>query len=286
MPESAILQAVGIVPRAQMSAIPLHFGFVGRSPDRGEGGEHVGESQRSTEHQPKTSPEGLASPYCMMRIIRQVKAEFFVQKKSDEALLAAYLEGDRPAFHELMDRYKNELLHFLTRFLGSRAAGEDVFQETFLQVHLSADTFDPARRFKPWLFTIAANKARDYHRKHNKRTSVSLSASIGDEGEGQRFVDLLEADLPGPDVPILDAERSRLVKAVMDAMPPHLREILLMSYFQRLSYNQIADSLEIPLGTVKSRLHTAVAYFANAWKAARASEEVRGRKGGRGGGVS
>ncbi len=221
-----------------------------------------------------------------MRIIEFAKAELYVQKKSDEALLADYLEGDRGAFHKLMERYSNELLHFLTRFLGSRAAGEDVFQETFLQIHLSADTFDPARRFKPWLFTIAANKARDYHRKHNKRSAVSLSASLGDENEGQKFVDLLEADLPGPDVPILDAERSRLVKTVMDSMPAHLREILLMSYFQRLSYNQIADSLEIPLGTVKSRLHTAVASFASAWKAARASEEVRGRKGDHEGGVS
>jgi RNA polymerase sigma-70 factor, ECF subfamily len=194
---------------------------------------------------------------------------------TDEALLGAYLEGDRSAFETIISRYSAELLHFLTRFLGSRAAAEDVFQETFLQIHLSAESFDTTRRFKPWLFTIAANKARDYHRKHNRRAQVSLSASIGDEGEGQRFIDLLEAELPGPESPILDAERSRLVKQVVDAMPGHLREILLLSYFQQLSYNQIADTLEIPLGTVKSRLHTAVANFANAWKAARAREGVR-----------
>jgi RNA polymerase sigma-70 factor, ECF subfamily len=195
-----------------------------------------------------------------------------VHQQSDEMLMQAYLAGDRDAFEELMRRYRNELLHFLTRFLGSRAAAEDVFQDTFLQIHLSADTFDPTRRFKPWLFTIAANKARDYHRKHHKRQPLSLSAPIGDEGEGQQFVDLMEADLPSPDEPILDAERSRLVKQVVDSMPVHLREILLLSYFQRLSYNQIADALEIPLGTVKSRLHTAVATFASSWKAARARE--------------
>lgn len=197
-------------------------------------------------------------------------------ERTDEALLEAYLEGDRAAFERLMSRYSNELIHFLTRFLGSRAAAEDVFQETFLQIHLSAETFDPERRFKPWLFTIAANKGRDYHRKHSKRTPMSLSSSIGDEGEGQRFVDLLEADLPDPQTPVLDSERSRLVKEVIDAMPAHLREILLLSYFQRMSYNQIAESLEIPLGTVKSRLHTAVAAFAAAWKAARAQERVSG----------
>ncbi len=190
-----------------------------------------------------------------------------LQERTDEALLDAYVHGDRAAFTELIGRYRHQLLHFLIRFLGSRAAAEDVFQETFVQVHLSAETFDVTRRFKPWLFTIAANKARDYHRKHGREPTVSLSASMNRDDEGRPYVDLLEADLPEPSAPILDAERSRLVKQVVDSMPAHLREILLLSYFQRLSYNQIADTLEIPLGTVKSRLHTAVAAFAKAWKA-------------------
>ncbi|MCH6550428.1 MAG: sigma-70 family RNA polymerase sigma factor, partial [Planctomycetes bacterium] len=166
--------------------------------------------------------------------------EISVDQWTDEALLAAYLQGDRAAFRELIGRYSNELLHFLARFLGSRAAADDVFQETFLQIHLSADTFDPKRRFKPWLFTIAANKARDYHRKHGKRVTVSLTASLGENDEGQRYVDLLAGDLPAPDSPILDAERTRMVKGAVDSMPSHLREILLLSYFQRMSYKQIA----------------------------------------------
>ena len=195
--------------------------------------------------------------------------------RSDEQLLEDYLAGDRPAFRELMERYRNELSHFLTRFLGSRAAADDVFQETFLQVHLSCETFDTTRRFRPWLFTIAANKARDYHRKNTRRRPLSLLASIGAEGEGQSFVDLLKADLPSPDQPLADAERSRLIRDVVDAMPANLREILLLSYFQKMSYNQVADSLGIPLGTVKSRLHTAVATFARSWSAARAVQSNR-----------
>ena len=187
-------------------------------------------------------------------------------QRTDEALLDDYVHGDRPAIAELIGRYRHQLLHFLIRFLGSRPAAEDVFQETFIQVHLSAETFDPTRRFKPWLFTIAANKARDYHRKHGRERTVSLSAPMNREQEGRPYVDLLEAELPSPAAPILDAERSRLVKSVVDSMAPHLGEILLLSYFQPLSYNQIADTLHIPLGTVKSRLHTAVAAFAKAWK--------------------
>ena len=207
--------------------------------------------------------------HMMMSPASIASAEIGVRHRTDEELLEAYVGGDRAALSDLIERYRDELLHFLIRFLGSRQAADDVFQETFLQIHLSADTFDPDRRFKPWLFTIAANKGRDYHRKHGRRQAMSLSATVGEEGQGQRFVDLMEADVPGPEAPVLDAERSRLVKDVVDSMPAHLREILLLSYFQRMSYNQIAETLEIPLGTVKSRLHTAVAAFARAWAAAR-----------------
>jgi RNA polymerase sigma-70 factor (ECF subfamily) len=215
-----------------------------------------------------TWPRARGMRECPGRTIMPAVAD----DRTDEQLLDAYVHGDRGAIEELIGRYRHQLQHFLIRFLGSRAAAEDVFQETFFQIHLSADTFDPLRRFKPWLFTIAANKARDFHRKHGREPSVSLSAPVGREDEGRSYVDLLQADLPEPASPILDAERSRLVKAVVDSLSPHLREILLLSYFQRLSYNQIADTLHIPLGTVKSRLHAAVAAFARTWKAAMVRE--------------
>ncbi|MCH2146243.1 MAG: sigma-70 family RNA polymerase sigma factor [Phycisphaerales bacterium] len=187
--------------------------------------------------------------------------------RTDEELLVAHLDGDGSAYPELMDRYKNELLHFLIRFVGSKAAAEDVFQETFLQIHISGATFDPKRRFKPWLFTIAANKGRDWHRKHSKRTVMSLSQEIGGgEGETARFVDLMESDTELPDAELLNSEQINDVRKAVDELPTHLREILLLNYFQQMSYVQISDSLEIPLGTVKSRLHAAVAAFRNAWQ--------------------
>ena len=187
--------------------------------------------------------------------------------RTDEELLVAHLDGDGSAYPELMDRYKNELLHFLIRFVGSKAAAEDVFQETFLQIHISGATFDPKRRFKPWLFTIAANKGRDWHRKYSKRTVMSLSQEIGGgEGETARFVDLMESDTELPDAELLNSEQINDVRKAVDELPTHLREILLLNYFQQMSYVQISDSLEIPLGTVKSRLHAAVAAFRNAWQ--------------------
>ncbi len=193
-------------------------------------------------------------------------------KRTDEELVVAHLDGDSSAFPILMERYKNDLLHFLIRFVGSTAAAEDVFQETFLQIHVSGHTFDPKRRFKPWLFTIAANKGRDWHRKHSKRTVMSLSQDVGGDGEGTRFVDLMESDTELPDADLLNSEQTNGVRTIVNEMPSHLREILLLSYFQQMSYVQIAESLEIPLGTVKSRLHAAVAAFGNAWQSTQEEE--------------
>ena len=188
--------------------------------------------------------------------------------RSDEQLLAAYLGGEREAFASLVERYRNELHGFLARFLGSNAAADDVFQETFLQVHLAGASFDKDRAFKPWLFTIAANKARDWHRRQKRRRAASLDAPVGGDADGARMVDLMEAEAEAPSASMEAAETRDRVKVVVDGMPPMYREVLQLNYFQKMSYQQIAEVLGVPLGTVKSRLHAAVANFAESWKAA------------------
>lgn len=188
--------------------------------------------------------------------------------RSDESLLSDYMAGDRGAFASLVERYRRELHGFLARFLGSNAAADDVFQETFLQVHVAAHTFDRDRTFKPWLFTIAANKARDWHRRQKRRRMASLDAPIGGDGEGGRVIDLMQSDQAAPDAPLEGAEMRARVKEVVDGMPAIYREVLQLNYFQRMSYQQISEVLGIPLGTVKSRIHAATATFAEQWKAA------------------
>jgi RNA polymerase sigma-70 factor (ECF subfamily) len=187
--------------------------------------------------------------------------------RSDEDLFVAAREGDRDCLRALIERYREDLLRFLVRYVGSRSSADDVFQETFVQVWMAAETFDAERRFKPWLFTIAANKARDLLRRQKRRAATSLSAPVGGANSDATLVDL-EPDrkslLPGQ--PIADAETRANVKRVVDEMPAHYREILLLAYFQKMSYQQISESLSIPLGTVKSRLHAAVANFADAWR--------------------
>lgn len=186
--------------------------------------------------------------------------------QSDEALLQAYLNGQTRAFATLVARYQRELFHFLARFLGDRAAADDIFQETFLQVHASAASFNPERRFRPWLFTIAANKARDYLRSKSRHPTSALDAPMDGEHDGNHhYVDLLQAASELPEGPLAREELRAAVKHIIDDMPPHLREVLLLGHFHEFSYKQIAEMLHMPLGTIKSRLHTAVGYFARSW---------------------
>ena len=185
---------------------------------------------------------------------------------TDEELIKAHREGETGRFEILVERYSRELYHFLARFTGSRSLAEDVVQEAFLQVHLSASSFDTARRFKPWLFTIAANKARDQLRSRARRPEMPLDATVGNQGDGQSFADFLADDMPTPDRNIEADEQRALVRQVVDEMPDNLREVLTLGYFHQFPYKEMAEILGIPLGTVKSRLHAAVQHFGRAYQ--------------------
>jgi RNA polymerase sigma-70 factor (ECF subfamily) len=192
-----------------------------------------------------------------------------VTTPTDEQLLADYVAGQVDGFELLVRRHSQELFRFLARFTGNGALAEDIVQEAFLQVHLSAASFDKSRRFKPWLFTIAANKARDVMRSRRRRPEVPLDAHVGsEEDESQRFLDFL-ADSSAAPTGTLEAEEERaFVRSIMARLPDHLREVLILSYYHRFPYKEIADILEVPLGTVKSRLHAAVGQFGQAYLAA------------------
>jgi RNA polymerase sigma-70 factor (ECF subfamily) len=196
---------------------------------------------------------------------------------SDEQLLLRYTQGDTPALEELIARYRRELFHFLVRFLGDPNLADDVFQETFLQVHVSAGGFDPGRRLKPWLFTIAANKARDALRSRQRRSAAPLDAEIaGGQADATRFVDLMPSKISAPDLELENRQTGQLVRRIVQQMPENLRTVLLLSYFQEFPYKEIAEILEVPLGTVKSRLHVAVKEFARRWKAVSGKQEEHG----------
>ncbi len=189
-----------------------------------------------------------------------------LDQKRDEELLAEHLAGNPVAFEALVARYAQDLYSFFQRFVGNRAAADDLVQETFLQVHLAAGTFDPGRAFRPWLYTIAANKARDYMRARSRRAVRSLDRRAGDS-DGPTSADLLAWGGESP-ADQFEAEQLReSVREMITRMPEPQRFILLLGYYHRLPYSEIAEILGVPVGTVKSRLHAAVTCFAKLWMA-------------------
>jgi RNA polymerase sigma-70 factor (ECF subfamily) len=197
-----------------------------------------------------------------------------VSARRDEELLADHLAGVPGAFDALAERYADDLYRFLVRFVGNATAADDLVQETFLQVFSAASEFDPDRTFKPWLYTIAANKGRDYLRSRGRRQESSLDASGPDEDRPTGADVLAAEELPSGTS--LDAEEQRQrVRAVIARMPEHLRLMLVLGYYEQLPYAQIAEIVGIPVGTVKSRLHAAVTHFARAWQARDPSRERR-----------
>jgi RNA polymerase sigma-70 factor, ECF subfamily len=187
------------------------------------------------------------------------------ERRTDEQLLALHLKGDPHAFAGLVERYRIELFQYLSRFLGDPVEAEDVFQDTFLQIHQSASNFDPTRAFRPWAFTIAANKARDHHRTLSRQHASSLDTPLSDDESAQQ-VDLLESVIPLPPEELELSETRQEVKATLDELNPKLKEAILLAYFHQFPYQEISGMLGIPLGTVKSRLHGAIAAFAEIWK--------------------
>ena len=196
------------------------------------------------------------------------------KKPTDAELLEQYKAGNEQAFREIVDRYKNPLYSFLRRFLNKQDLVEDVFQETFLQLYTSKDKFDSSRPLHPWLFTIAANKAKDALRKMQRSSAMSIGA-IADSG-GVSIDDVVNMLASYTVTPVSEAskiETAENVREIVANMPENLRAILILAYFEQFSYKQMAEILSIPIGTVKSRLHTAVVYFTKKWNEANRDTE-------------
>jgi RNA polymerase sigma-70 factor, ECF subfamily len=180
---------------------------------------------------------------------------------SDERLLEEYRDsGDRHSFEELVRRYEKELFGYLRGYLGNAEMAEDVFQQTFLQVHLKCDQFESERKFRPWLYAVATNQAIDYQRRQVRHRMASLDRQIGRESEREAgaFVELFDSPQLGPAEETESFEQSEEVRRAVDDLPEQTRQVVMLVYFQGLKYREAADILSIPVGTVKSRLHVAI----------------------------
>jgi RNA polymerase sigma-70 factor (ECF subfamily) len=196
---------------------------------------------------------------------------------SDEQLLLRYRDaGDQDAFRELLHRYERELYSYLRRYLRDASLAEEVFQSTFLRVHEKVRLYEEGRGVRPWLYSIATHQAIDMLRKMGRRSAVSLNAEHGDmTAGGSTLLELLQDEGRSPIAQLELAERSAWARKAVDELPDHLREVVLLIYFQGLKFREAAEVLSIPLGTVKSRMHLALVRLNEAWNRSHrsASEE-------------
>lgn len=194
---------------------------------------------------------------------------------TDEQLLLDYRDrGTREAFEELVRRYERELYSYLRRYLGDAAMAEDAFQTTFLQLHLKCEQFEEGRKVRPWLYTVATNQAIDAQRRNKRHRMVSLDRRGGsDSGDDLgALIELLESREQGAESNLVAGERSDWIREAVAALPEQLRVALNLVYYQGLKYREAADVLGIPVGTVKSRLHSAILKLNEAWNQTQATD--------------
>jgi RNA polymerase sigma-70 factor (ECF subfamily) len=181
---------------------------------------------------------------------------------SDEDLLLDYRQSDdRRAFEELVQRYERELFSYLRHYVGDAEMAEDAFQATFLQVHLKCKQFEQGRKFRPWLYAVATNQAIDAQRRNRRHRMVSLNRRAqgnGQDDESGSLEDVLGSQQPDPLAQIESCELQDQVRLCVEQLPEPLKEVLLLVYYQGLKYREAAQVLDIPVGTVKSRLHAAI----------------------------
>ncbi len=179
--------------------------------------------------------------------------------KTDKSLIDAHLEGDATAFGELVRRYGDNVLGYLTRMTGSREQAEDLFQETFKRVHEKADTFR-GTRIKSWLFAIATNVAIDGMRKSKRMQVVSLNQKFDcDDEESQDLSAVAVADNSyEPSQKAIMAEQKEQVRQALEQLPARQRATLVLAYYQQLSYPEVAQVLGCSVGTVKTQMYRAL----------------------------
>jgi len=172
---------------------------------------------------------------------------------SDEQLMSSLIkDGDIEAFEELLTRYERPLLIYIFRLMGDYHSAQDLFQETFYRIFKHRKSFDPKLRFSTWAYRIATNLCIN-ELKSKTHTSEML---IEDINPGKIFSrwPLNRKSNPSPEEKLIKKDLEEKIRDLVKSLPEKLRSIFILSRYQELSNREIAKILEIPLGTVKSRL--------------------------------
>jgi RNA polymerase sigma-70 factor (ECF subfamily) len=162
---------------------------------------------------------------------------------SDEALMEKVQRGETAHLELLVARYQRPLYNYALRVLRETGAAEDAFQETFLRIFQKRASYRAGAPFRPWLYQICLNLCRDQLRRQTRRPEAELKDEIP-----------VRDPNPGPEALSTGAEMTEKIRRAIDQLPDKHRDVFILHYYQNMPYPDIADILEIPVGTVKSRM--------------------------------
>jgi RNA polymerase sigma-70 factor (ECF subfamily) len=171
-------------------------------------------------------------------------------KLTDEKLIARFQDGDINAYNELVNRYKDKLLNFVFRYFNNREQAEDVVQETMIKLYTHASYYKNIAKFSTWIYTIAKNNALTELRKNKRKQTASLWTNEGKPIDIEIKGESLEKTVHNQ---IAIEELNKY----LDEIPENFRVAVVLRDFQELSYEEISKIVDVPLGTVKSRINRA-----------------------------
>ncbi len=175
----------------------------------------------------------------------------------DEALLVRFQNGDTAAFEVLLKRYERAVFNFILRSVRDKDRARDLVQDVFLRVVQRASQFKGNSKFSTWLYTIARNICIDHSRKMVFRRHRSLDAPTRDD-DGGRLLDRVEGREPGADRETIGKDLQERIAEAVELLPDPQKEVFLMRQVQGLPFKQIAEIIDVPENTVKSRMRYAL----------------------------
>ncbi|WP_373458209.1 RNA polymerase sigma factor SigW [Paenibacillus harenae] len=170
-----------------------------------------------------------------------------------EARLARLsLKGDQGAFAELVSLYQDKLFHMAYRMLNNRQESEDVVQDTFLRVYKNLDRYDENLKFSTWIYRIATNLCIDRLRKRKPVYSLDAEST---EHEGLDGYSMIPSDDRTPETELLLSDTQRIIHQAIETLPPKYKTVMTLRYMQDLSLQEIGDIMDMPVTTIKTRVH-------------------------------
>jgi RNA polymerase sigma-70 factor (ECF subfamily) len=169
-------------------------------------------------------------------------------------------KGDQMAYTQLLDLYRESIYFLVLKMVNSNEYAEDLTIEVFGKAFSNLKQYQPNYAFSTWLYRIATNNCIDFIRKQRISTT-SLDLSF-DDGEGEKMYIQIEEGGLNPEEKAIKSQKNKYLKTVVKKLKPHYRKLIELRYFKELSYEEIADELEMPLGTVKAQLFRAREFLA------------------------